>query len=102
MVETLPKARWLAVLLVVSASTGCAAQMVSSAPCFAAPRVTAAAGASPEHRSAEGRPCLPGATAGNPITIGSVQRTATHRRTVGVPAGFLVAMIIVILLVGGA
>jgi len=92
-------ARFFVLFLALLVVAGCAAQPLVSTPCNvggAAPDVigevatyqadTECGSLSAQYRAAS--------------TIGAVSQTGSQTRTVGVPRGFLVAMIILILLVG--
>ncbi len=90
----------LAVFASLIVLAGCASQPSVSALCAGGP----ATAVTMREQASEplGNATCTSAAADNrrEITIGSVQRTSSGSRTVGVPPGFLVAMIILMLLVG--
>ena len=90
--------------LVVFASlvllAGCAAQPSVSALCAGVPVTTVTMREQASNPPAAATCTSAFAQSRRGITIGSVQRTSSGSRTVGVPPGFLVAMIILMLLVG--
>jgi hypothetical protein len=89
----------LAIPLSLLVLAGCAGQPSIPASCGSG-SIAVTAPVDPVNEQRVGLSCRQTVTENRPTAaIGSVQRTNSQTRTVGVPPGFLVAMIILILLV---
>ena len=91
--------RFSVLFLVLLAVTGCAAQPLVSTLCDVGSSVPAVI-SEVETYQADTECGLQSADYRSASAIGAVSQTRGQTRTVGVPRGFLVAMIILILLVG--